>query len=99
VNEANNVWTSEKGKVEEDVILDGFLGTYTSTKAPVKFVITEKNGALNVEITNYPKFNLTPIGKNKFESKRAGLQLEFNEAQTGFDMILADGRKIPFAKQ
>ena len=99
VNESNNVWTAEKGKVEEDVILDGFLGTYTNDKAPVKFVITEKNGALNVEITNYPKFNLTPIGKNKFESKRAGLQLEFNEAQTGFDMILADGRKIPFKKQ
>ncbi len=99
VNEVNNVWTAEKGKVEEDVILDGFLGTYTNDKAPVKFVITEKNGALNVEITNYPKFNLTPIGKNKFESKRAGLQLEFNEAQTGFDMILADGRKIPFKKQ
>jgi hypothetical protein len=99
VNEANNVWTAEKGKVDEDLILDGFLGTFTTDKAPLKFIITEKNGALNVEIVGYPKFNLTPIGKNKFESKRAGLQIEFNEAKSGFEMILGDGRKMSFTKQ
>jgi hypothetical protein len=99
VNSSNNVWTAEKGKVEEDVILDGFLGSFSSDKSPLKFSLTEKNDILNMEIAGYPKFKLTPSGKNKFESKRAGVQLEFNDTQSNVDLLLGDGRKIPFTKQ
>jgi hypothetical protein len=27
------------------------------------------------------------------------MELQFNDAKSGFEMILADGRKIPFTKQ
>jgi hypothetical protein len=51
-----------------------------------------------VEITDYPKFTVEPIGEDLFESKRAGLKFQFNGSQTGFDMIVNDGQKIPFTK-
>ncbi|UFH35116.1 M1 family metallopeptidase [Flavobacterium acetivorans] len=98
-NEGNNVWTAGKGVLEKDVILDGYLGSYSNPKAPMKIVFTEKNSVLNVEITDYPKFSVEPVAKDLFESKRAGLQFQFNESQTGFDMIIIDnGQKIPFTK-
>jgi hypothetical protein len=42
--------------------------------APIKITLSEKNGALNVLITGYPSFS-AEVGKNKFESKQAGLTL------------------------
>lgn len=101
-NEANNVWTSGNGKIEKDVILDGYLGSYSTSRAPLKIDFTEKNSTLNVEITNFPKFTVVPVENEKdtFESKSAGLKFKFNEAKTGFDMvILGNGEIIPFTKK
>jgi len=97
-NSENNVWTSDKGTVEKDLILDGYLGSYSNAQAPIKIAFSEKNGVLNVLITDYPSFSVEPIGKNLFESKRAGLKFQFNESQTGFEMIIGDTQKIPFTK-
>ncbi len=100
-NDSNNVWTSGKGKVEKDIILDGYLGTYSTKNAPLKIELTEKNSALSVEITNFPKFTVEPVTSEKdtFISNRAGLKFKFNEAKTGFDMtILENGQVIPFTK-
>ena len=97
-NESNNVWTVAKGKLEKDVILDGYLGVFSTAKAPMKITFSEKNSVLSAEITNYPKFNLESTGKDLFESKRAGLKFQFNEDKTGFEMIVNDGQKIPFTK-
>ncbi len=97
-NESNNIWTSDKGIIEKDVILDGYLGSYSNPRVPIKIAITEKNHVLTLKITNYPEFTLEAIGKHLFESKMAGLQFQFNEDLTGFDMILNDGKKIPFTK-
>ncbi|NGY37087.1 M1 family metallopeptidase [Flavobacterium sp. XN-5] len=97
-NSENNVWTSDKGTVEKDLILDGYLGSYSNAQAPIKIVFSEKNGVLNVLITDYPSFSVEPIGKNLFESKRAGLKFQFNDSQTGFEMIIGDTQKIPFTK-
>lgn len=41
--------------------------------------MTEKNSVLFAEITDYPKFSLTPIGKDKFESKEAGVILSLTK--------------------
>jgi hypothetical protein len=101
-NEANNVWKAGNGKIEKDVILDGYLGTYSTSRAPLKIDFTEKNSTLNVEITNFPKFTVVPVENEKdtFESKSAGLKFKFNEAKTGFDMvILGNGETIPFTKK
>ncbi|MBE0393497.1 M1 family metallopeptidase [Flavobacterium sp. PL002] len=97
-NEANNVWSSGTGVIEKDIILDGYLGTYSNTKAPIKITFSEKNSVLNVAITDYPEFSVEPVGKDLFESKRAGLKFQFNEDKNGFDMIISDNQKIPFTK-
>ena len=100
-NDSNNVWTLGKGKVEKDIILDGYLGTYSTKNAPLKIDFTEKNSVLNVEITDFPKFTVEPVKgeKETFVSNRAGLKFKFNEAKTGFDMtILGNGQVIPFTK-
>jgi len=99
-NEANNVWTAEKGNVEKDIVLDPYLGVYSNPRVPIKITFTEKNTQLNVEIPNYPKFSVESIGKDQFESKRAGLQFQFNEEKTGFDMtIMGNNQVIPFTKE
>ncbi|MNX63196.1 hypothetical protein D3C86_941880 [compost metagenome] len=100
-NESNNVWTATKGIVEKDIILDAYVGIYSTAKAPLKIEITEKSSVLSVEITNYPKFSVEPVAgeKDTFQSKSAGLKFKFNEAKTGFDMIvLGNGQVIPFTK-
>ncbi len=97
-NTGNNSWTADKGLIEKDVILDGYLGTFSTKMAPIKITFSEKNGALNVLITNYPSFTVEPIGKNSFESKLAGLKFEFNGSLNGFDMTIPEGQKIPFTK-
>ena len=97
-NVTNNIWKAENGLVEKDVILDPYLGSYTNAKMPIKITLTEKNSLIYVEITGYPKFSVENIGKDLFESKRAGFKIQFNENKDGFDMILNDGRTIPFVK-
>jgi len=98
VNENNNTWKSGNGVVEKDIILDAYLGKFSTTKAPLKIQFTEKNSVLFAEITNYPKFSLTPIGKDTFESKEAGVTFQFNEAKSGFEMIISADQKIPFTR-
>jgi hypothetical protein len=97
-NEANNVWTTAKGVIEKDLILDGYLGTYSDTQSPMKITFSEENSVLSAAIPNYPIFSVEPIGKDLFESKRAGLKFQFNDSQTGFDMIIGNTQKIPFTK-
>jgi hypothetical protein len=98
-NDSNNTWTAGKGIVEKTVVVDGYVGIYSNPKAPIKITFSEKSDALKVEITGYPKFGVESIGNNTFESKAAGLQFMFNEAKDGFDMIMNDGKKIPFTKE
>ncbi|RVT75338.1 M1 family peptidase [Flavobacterium sufflavum] len=98
-NEANNIWTADKGVVEKDVVYDAYLGTFSNSRMPIKIVVSEKNTLLNVEITDYPEFSVNAVGKDEFESKRAGLKFKYNEDKTGFDMIIGDSRTIPFTKE
>jgi hypothetical protein len=98
VNESNNIWKSGNGVIEKDIILDGYLGKFSTTKAPLKIEFTEKNSVLFAEITDYPKFGLTQIDKDKFESKEAGLTFQFNEAKNGLEMIIGADQKIPFTR-
>lgn len=97
-NEANNVWSADKGVIEKDVIYDAYLGTFSNSRLPFKIVVFEKNTLLKVEIPDYPEFSLDAVGKDEFESKRAGLKFKYNEIKTGFDMIIGGERTIPFTK-
>lgn len=97
-NSANNTWTADKGLIEKDVILDGYLGVYSTKAAPLKITFSEKRGALNVAIVGYPNFSVQSIGNKTFESKQAGLKFEFNDSLNGFNMLTSEGQKIPFTK-
>lgn len=98
INGNNNTWKSGTGAVEKDIILDAYLGKFSTKTAPLKIEITETNSVLFAEITDYPKFSLTPIGKDKFESKEAGVTFEFNEAKNGFDMIISSNQRLSFTR-
>lgn len=97
-NEANNVWTVDKGLIEKDMIYDPYLGVYSNSRLPFKITITEKNTLMNIDIPDYSDFSVETIGKDEFESKRAGLKFKFNEDKSGFDMIVGDSRTIPFTR-
>ncbi|MEC5166665.1 hypothetical protein RCH18_002412 [Flavobacterium sp. PL11] len=97
-NTTNNTWSAEKGLIEKDVILDGYLGVFSTKMAPIKITFSEKNNSLNVAIPNYPNFSVESIGKNKFESKQAGLVFEFNDSLNGFSMLIPEGQKIEFTR-
>jgi hypothetical protein len=99
-NESNNVWKAGTGKIEKDVVLDPYLGTYSSKKTPLKITFSEKNGALNVDIPNYPKFPAQPVANTEdtFESVGAGLRFAFTK--TGMNMtILENSQVLEFTKE
>ncbi len=98
-NESNNTWNSVAGGIEKDVVLDGYLGTFSNKNSPLKIVFSKKRGIIFVEITDYPMFKVELLEKDIFESKEAGLKFEFYETKNGFIMILNDGQKIPFVRE
>ena len=86
VNSANNVWTSNKSELEKDVILDGYLGNFSSKMIPIKIVFSEDNGVLIANATGQPKLSLEPDGKDKFIFEQAGLIMQFNENKNEFTL-------------
>ncbi len=101
VNENNNTWTSDKGVIEKDIILDDYLGTYTNKYARMKLVLTEKFNAIHVEIkdSDYPKFSVELIEKDTFKSEQAGIKIEFKEGKKEFILTFSDGQKVLFTKE
>ncbi len=98
-NESNNTWSSVSGAIENDVAINGYLGTFTNKMNSLKIEFLKKRGNVLVEITNYPMFKVELIEKDIFQSKEAGLRFEFDGTKNGFNMILNDGRKIPFTRE
>lgn len=89
INPSNNVWTATTGTIEKVVILDGYLGTFSNPKVPIKFIFTEENGVLYGEATGQGKFPLESTGKDKFKINGAPIEVSFNEAKT--EMTFSQG--------
>jgi len=98
-NESNNSWTSTDGIIKKDVILDGYLGTFSNRAYISKIIFSKKGGIISVEMTDTPVFTVEFIGNNTFESQAAGVKFEFNESKSGFKMIWDDGLIIPFSRE
>ena len=98
-NESNNTWTLTNGIVEKDANLQGYLGTFRSKMYSIKTVFTKRRGVINVEITNYPKFTVDLIADDTFESKEAGVKIEFDKTKNGFVMTMSDNTKITFTRE
>ena len=97
VNSANNVWSADKGELEKDVILDSYLGNFSSTMIPIKINFTEEEGNLVANATGQPKLPLTTAGKDKFTFDQAGLTIQFNESKSEFNLII-NGQSFLFTK-
>jgi hypothetical protein len=96
-NPANNTWTSGKNELEKDVILDPYLGTFSSKIIPIKLVFTEENNALVGTATGQNSVVLEPAGKDRFTYDTYGIEIQFNEAKTEF--ILKQGGEILFTRE
>jgi len=90
VNEANNVWAAGKGELEKDVILDSYLGNFSSKVIPIKIILSEKDGALIAKATGQPDISLAPAGKDRFTYDQAGVIIQFNDSKNGFTLKLGE---------
>ncbi|MFE3867202.1 M1 family metallopeptidase [Flavobacterium sp. LS2P90] len=86
VNTDNDTWTSGKGELEKDVILDAYLGSFSSKQIPVKIVFSEENGTLTGKSEGQSNLTFTPTGKDKFLATQAGLTIQFNENKSEFTL-------------
>ncbi|HLF51722.1 M1 family metallopeptidase [Flavobacterium sp.] len=97
INPSNNVWSSDKSELEKAVILDGYLGKFSSKQIPIEIVLTEDNGVLTANATDQPTLSFDSIGKDKFGYEQAGIEIEFNEAKNEFTFKMR-GQSFLFTK-
>jgi hypothetical protein len=97
INSDNDTWTAGKGELEKDVILDAYLGTFSSKQIPVKIIFSEENGTLTGKSEGQPNLTFTPVGKDKFLANQAGLTIQFNENKGEFALEV-NGQNFLFTR-
>ncbi|TDE27923.1 M1 family peptidase [Flavobacterium ranwuense] len=97
VNTKNNVWSSDKSELEKAVILDSYVGSFSSKQIPVEIILTENNGNLTANATGQPTLTLDSIGKDKFGFEQAGIEIHFNETKNEFKFKV-NGQEFLFTK-
>ncbi|TDE45918.1 M1 family peptidase [Flavobacterium rhamnosiphilum] len=97
VNTKNNVWSSGKSELEKAVILDSYVGSFSSKQIPVEIVLTEDNGNLTANATGQPTLTFDSIGKDKFGFEPAGIEIHFNETKNEFKFKV-NGQEFLFTK-
>ena len=95
-NSANNIWTAGKSELEADVILDPYLGTFSSKTIPIKLTFTEENNMLVGKATGQGSIILEPAGKDRFKYTPYGIEIKFNEDKT--QLTLYQGGEILFTR-
>ena len=96
-NTANDTWTAGKGELEKDVILDAYLGTFSSKQIPVKIIFSEEKGVLTAKSEGQPNLSFGPVGKDKFMANQAGLTIQFNESKSEFALEV-NGQNFLFTR-
>jgi hypothetical protein len=96
-NASNNTWTAGKNELEKDVILDPYLGTFSSKLIPIKITFTEENNMLKGVATGQGPIYLEPAGKDRFKHAAYGIEIQFNEDKT--EMKLIQGAEILFTRE
>lgn len=97
VNSDNDTWTAGKGELEKDVILDAYLGTFSSKQIPVKIVFSEDKGVLIGKSEGQPNLSFAPAGKDKFLANQPGLTIQFNENKSEFTLEV-NGQSFLFTR-
>jgi hypothetical protein len=98
INSENNTWTAGKSEVEKDVILDGYLGTFSSKQIPIKITFKDENGTLVGSSEGQGSFPLETNGKDKFKIAGAPVEINFNDAKTEMTLVQG-GQSILFTRE
>lgn len=98
INSENNTWTAGKSEVEKDVILDGYLGTFSSKQIPIKITFKNENGTLVGSSEGQGSFPLETNGKDKFKIAGAPVEINFNDAKTEMTLVQG-GQSILFTRE
>ena len=91
VNDENNVWTNTKDGVEKTIVLDEYLGNFSSKTIPIKVNFSEEDDTLILNATGQQSAPLVSAGNGKFTFDQVGLSIQFNEDKSGF--VLTYGGK------
>jgi hypothetical protein len=86
VNSENNVWTAGKSELEKAVVVDAYLGKFSSTQIPIKITLSDLNGELMLEATGQQTLPLESLGKDKFGFPQAGLTIQFTDDKKSFEL-------------
>jgi len=98
INPSNNVWSSDKSELEKAVILDGYLGDFSSKQIPIKITFTEENGTLVGTPAGQSSVSFDSIGKDQFGSeKEGGIEIQFNESKNEFTLKM-EGKDFLFTR-
>ena len=97
VNSENNVWTNAKNGVEKVVVLDEFLGSFSSSKMPIKVNFTQEDENLIINATGQQALPLENAGNGKFTFEQVGLSVQFNADRSGFTLTYS-GQNFEFTK-
>ena len=97
VDPSNNLWVKGKGLLEKAVILDPYLGSFSSKTVPIKVNFTEENENLMLNATGQPSVPLENTGKDKFELKMAALTIQFTDDKNGFTLSI-NGQNFTFTR-
>ena len=97
VNTTNNIWNAAKSELEKDVILDGYLGKFSSKIIPIEIEFTEEKGQLVMNSSGQPKLPLDTVSKDKFGFEQAGLVIQFNADQSEFNLEI-NGQSFLFTR-
>ena len=95
--EQMNLIFSKPEELEKDVILDAYLGTFSSKQIPIKLIFTEENDVLVGTATGQQSIILEPAGKDRFTYAAYGIELQFNETKT--EVTLRQGGEILFTRE
>lgn len=97
-NEDNNEWTDAKNGVDKSVGLDAYVGSYTSTKIPIKINFTNEDDSLVINTPGQQPLPLDDKGNGKFTMEQAGLTVQFNAAKDAFTLMIS-GQTFEFTKE
>ncbi len=96
-NDKNNTWTLDNGYLDKDLLLDDYLGNFSSKLIPIKITFTDDNGVLMMASTGQPTINLAPAEKDKFTATVVELSVQFNEKKNEF-VLNYQGKNFPFTR-
>ncbi|MDI1255242.1 MAG: M1 family metallopeptidase [Flavobacterium sp.] len=98
VNPENNIWKSGTNAPEKEIVLDAYVGTFSSKMLPIKLVFSDDDGVLQLQLPGNPLIPLDNLGKDKFGLEEAGLNVQYNEDKSQVTLHV-NGQEFLFARE